>query len=114
MLRVFVVFSIGYFAYARCPNDCSRRGKCTLENTCECDTGFDVVADCSQGMLLGSHICSELSIIIFSEFLIRFELATCPTGVAWFDKASAINTAHALAECSNQGICDRETVYNVQ
>ena len=29
-------------------------------------------------------------------------LRTCPTGKAWFDDASAVSTAHALAECANR------------
>ena len=31
----------------------------------------------------------------------------CPKGNAWWDEPSATNTAHAMAECSNMGICDR-------
>ena len=34
-------------------------------------------------------------------------LFTCPTGTAWFDEATSPNTAHAVAECSNRGLCDR-------
>ena len=33
----------------------------------------------------------------------------CPFGSAWVDTASADNTAHAYAECSNRGACDRKT-----
>ncbi|EQC27093.1 hypothetical protein, variant [Saprolegnia diclina VS20] len=33
----------------------------------------------------------------------------CPTGAAWFDGASATNTAHAVAPCSNRGICNPST-----
>jgi len=33
---------------------------------------------------------------------------TCPKGNAWIDVASADHTAHAVAECSNQGDCDEE------
>lgn len=36
-------------------------------------------------------------------------VATCPFGPAWFDEATSANTAHAPAECSNMGICDRST-----
>lgn len=32
---------------------------------------------------------------------------TCPSGSAWADKASAVDTAHASAECSNRGLCER-------
>lgn len=30
-------------------------------------------------------------------------------GPAWADKASALNTAHEEAECSNAGVCNRAT-----
>lgn len=30
-------------------------------------------------------------------------------GPAWFDEAEADGSAHALAECSNRGLCDRDT-----
>jgi len=33
----------------------------------------------------------------------------CPFGAAWSDQATAIDTAHNSAECSNRGICDRST-----
>ncbi|OQR81955.1 hypothetical protein THRCLA_11263, partial [Thraustotheca clavata] len=38
-------------------------------------------------------------------------LLQCPTGAAWFDGASATNTAHAVATCSNRlkGICNPST-----
>jgi hypothetical protein len=32
----------------------------------------------------------------------------CAYGRAWFDEPSATNTAHAMAECSNRGLCDRQ------
>ena len=34
-------------------------------------------------------------------------LRDCPLGHAWADKATAPDTAHALVECSNAGLCDR-------
>ena len=32
---------------------------------------------------------------------------SCPSGKAWTDVATGPNTAHAVAECSNRGLCDR-------
>jgi hypothetical protein len=36
------------------------------------------------------------------------EWLTCPSGTAWFDKATASTTAHAFATCSNRGSCSRK------
>ena len=45
---------------AVCPNRCSGHGECGLENVCECDADWGIVADCS--------------------------LKECPTGVSWGSK----------------------------
>lgn len=37
----------------------------------------------------------------------------CPFGLAWSDQATATDTAHNLAECSNRGLCDRTTGNNI-
>lgn len=67
--------------YTPCPNSCSGNGKCDL-GVCTCFDGF-TAADCS--------------------------LRTCPHGPAYADSASATDTAHNMAECSNRGKCDRIT-----
>ena len=36
-------------------------------------------------------------------------LRNCPNGTAWADFSTAVDTAHAMAECSNMGTCDRAT-----
>ena len=36
-------------------------------------------------------------------------LMTCPQGAAWADEATATDTAHNIMECSNRGICNRES-----
>jgi hypothetical protein len=45
------------------------------------------------------------SIHSFTDFL-----EFCPTGYAYVDKAHGMNTGHQLAECSNRGLCDRDSV----
>lgn len=37
------------------------------------------------------------------------EQRTCPYGKAWFSVPASTNDAHVMMECSNRGICDRET-----
>ena len=66
-----------------CPNSCSANGKCTTPwGVCTCFDGF-TGADCS--------------------------LRTCPRGKAISDSASANDSAHHEAECSNRGSCNRST-----
>lgn len=66
-----------------CPNDCSNHGRCIMSGqNCECFAGF-MGGDCS--------------------------LRTCPTGRAWADVAISTDNAHNMAECSNKGVCNRQT-----
>ncbi|KAG7393169.1 hypothetical protein PHYBOEH_006167 [Phytophthora boehmeriae] len=61
---------------------CSGHGRCNPHNLCVCDvnhSGFD----CSQHR--------------------------CPLGPAWVAPARAPDDAHYPVECSNKGVCDRET-----
>jgi hypothetical protein len=66
-----------------CPNMCSGRGVCALESeSCLCDEGFSGF-DCS--------------------------VRVCPSGLAWADRATANEVAHApFTECSAMGVCNRE------
>jgi hypothetical protein len=66
------------------PNECSGHGTCSGSPAykCTCFNGWQG-GDCSERM--------------------------CPTGPAWFDYPSGPEKAHALAECSNKGECDRTT-----
>ena len=66
-----------------CPNNCNSHGRCVFPQTqCECFNGY-TGADCS--------------------------LRTCFMGNAWADIAIGIDNAHNLAECSNNGLCNRDT-----
>lgn len=69
-------------ASAQCPNACSGKGACDVYGTCACFRGW-TAADCGE--------------------------RTCPESYAWADAASATDTAHAKAECSNRGACNRAT-----
>ena len=73
------------FEFGCCPTfiaktSCSGHGGCSSSCVCKCDVGW-MEADCS-----------------FRE---------CPKGRAWTDVAAGVDSAHALAECSNMGNCER-------
>lgn len=72
------------FGAAQCNNLCSGHGRCSSGSltTCACFDGW------------GGGDCS---------------LRLCPVGTAWADEATAVDVAHAPAECSNKGVCDYRT-----
>ncbi|CAM9227933.1 unnamed protein product [Chrysoparadoxa australica] len=75
-----------------CTNDCSGHGVCTSSTeTCTCYEGWGADSDIS---LYKAADCSARA---------------CPSGKAWADVPSSATTAHAEAECSNMGLCDRTT-----
>jgi len=67
---------------ARCPNDCSGKGKCGEHDLCTCYPGY-------QGL-----DCSE---------------RTCLFGRAWGALVDGDNSGHPYTECSGNGECDRKT-----
>jgi len=69
-------------AAAHCPNACSGHGSCGASDVCGCWPDW-TGADCSQRV--------------------------CPFDIAWSDTPLQTDTAHKYAECSNKGVCDRET-----
>lgn len=73
-------------AITACPGitECNGHGHCSghPEYTCDCDVGW-MGGDCG--------------------------LRTCPSAKAWFDTPTGPEQAHNQQECSNRGICDRET-----
>jgi hypothetical protein len=73
-------------------NDCNGHGSCiTSSRTCSCYSGWGAASDIT---LYRAADCS---------------MRTCPADRAWVDIPTSSNTAHALAECSNAGLCDRAT-----
>jgi len=73
-------------------SNCHGHGTCiTGEKRCDCHGGWGSTHDVSP---LKAADCS---------------IRTCPGDRAWFDLATASTVAHALAECSNAGVCDRTT-----
>jgi hypothetical protein len=73
-------------------NFCSGHGTCdTSTNICTCIDGYGSLTDISS--VPKSPKC---------------DMRVCPVGRAWTDVPTSATKAHALAECSNQGICDRD------
>eukprot|EP01038_Epipyxis_sp_PR26KG_P005240 gene5240-7282_t len=83
LLPTLILFLINFIwnIDASCPNHCNNHGTCDKFSRCTCAKGYQG-ADCSE------RICSF--------------------GSAWTDEAIATDSAHAPAECSNRGICNRE------
>ena len=81
-LYVFFIWVIGLVEGGfRCHKGCNGHGKCSNDDVCHCQAGWDTLIDCSQ--------------------------RRCPSGVAWADKAQSLDSAHGIAECSNNGLCDK-------
>lgn len=83
-MKLFVITLLGLlaFASANCPASCSGHGTCGVNDKCTCYPNWQ------------SNDCSERK---------------CMYGLAWADTPSAAETAHAYAECSAKGICDRKS-----
>lgn len=79
---ILTSFSLVHIVFGACPNNCNGRGQCNKYGRCECAKGFQA-ADCSERL--------------------------CPFGIAWADAAEGTDNAHKSAECSNKGLCNRET-----
>ena len=83
MLQLLLLWlALWQVARAGCPNLCNGHGECGPSGTCKCHAGYQG-GDCSERI--------------------------CPFGPAWTDIPYATDKAHALAECSNRGLCDRST-----
>jgi hypothetical protein len=116
--------------------ECSGRGLCNkATGECTCATGFTTsdgnngpgsIADCGykSGVIStcpiantklcnGKGECSGTTLYQCTCYAgyagAACERKLCPKGRAWFDEATAANTAHGLAECSNRGVCDYGT-----
>ena len=73
-------------------NYCNGHGFCEpATDTCKCYEGWGAKTDVAVYKL---HDCSG---------------RTCPSGPAWADVASDEKTAHAPAECSGKGTCNKAT-----
>ena len=108
---VYVLLSCFFMVIvrARCPNGCSGHGTCGKQNVCECFHGWTGgAADCSSSKY--NNLTSHYHTLQYLSHTCRcLSLGTCPSGVAWADKAYSSDKAHQETECSNAGICDRSS-----
>ena len=73
-------------------NNCNGHGTCVdATSTCSCFEGWGAERDIT---FYHAPDCSA---------------RTCPSGRAWADVPTSSTNAHAYAECSNRGSCDRKT-----
>lgn len=80
-ILLYLYVSRLYLVGAQCAHKCSNHGICNNLGQCECHANYRG-GDCSRKI--------------------------CPTGTAFSDSASSINSAHAAQECSGRGICNEE------
>lgn len=96
LLLVLIITFFNGIDYVRADcsmlKDCNGHGTCNnATSVCNCNDGYGSTTDISS---YKAPDCSARS---------------CPAGRAWADLPSAANTAHALAECSNRGVCNHAT-----
>jgi len=71
-----------------CDNDCSGHGTCMEHGVCDCWDNW------GMGLAHASGDCSQ---------------RVCPFEFAWVDTPDKLGNHHRYAECSNRGVCDRDT-----
>lgn len=91
-----------FTTYPSLGNGCSQVGNCGTTNGA-CDYCFEQCR-CYDGFGSPTDI-----IAVGSTISPRCTDRVCPAGKAIGDIPTGVNKAHDLAECSNQGLCDRST-----
>ncbi len=89
---IFLLFIPNVVGDCAMLNFCNGHGTClNSTSTCACYDGWGSSKDVT---FYRAPDCS---------------VRTCPSDRAWADIPSGPTTAHAVAECSNRGVCDRST-----
>eukprot|EP00613_Pedinella_sp_CCMP2098_P062229 CAMPEP_0171983314 /NCGR_PEP_ID=MMETSP0993-20121228/273231_1 /TAXON_ID=483369 /ORGANISM="non described non described, Strain CCMP2098" /LENGTH=667 /DNA_ID=CAMNT_0012636073 /DNA_START=59 /DNA_END=2063 /DNA_ORIENTATION=+ len=113
------IMLIGLFAYVRaeCPNACSGHGSCSLHDQCTCCRNWQG-NDCSQRTCpFGyAHVDSPKGDLDGStgtlsgpNYPLVLGSTVYPFGTTEQYPDAASNEGHFYMECSNKGMCDRET-----
>lgn len=85
---IIVLSSILSAVSAGCDNSCSGHGVCGPNGVCDCYDNW------GMGLSHDSGDCSE---------------RICPYEFAWVDTPNSVGSFHKYAECSNRGICNRDS-----
>ena len=85
---ILVAVLVAVVTAGGCDNDCSGHGTCQNNGVCKCYDNW------GMGMGLDSGDCSQ---------------RICPFEFAWVDTPDKTGNFHKYAECSNRGICDRDS-----
>jgi len=88
LTSVLLFASLFASVQAGCDNSCSGHGVCTEQGICQCYDNWGL------GLSHDSGDCSE---------------RICPFEFAWVDNPDVVGQHHRYAECSNRGICNRDT-----
>merc|ERR1719506_1660422 len=92
ILLVFTLLSSGVNGDCSMLSNCNGHGTCVdATSTCSCFEGWGADSDIT---FYHAPDCSA---------------RVCPSGRAWADVPTSSTNAHAYAECSNRGSCDRTT-----
>jgi len=86
--RLFVLAGCVALVSGACDNNCSGHGTCMTDDVCQCYDNWGV------GLSHDSGDCSD---------------RICPFELAWVDTPDKTGSFHKYAECSNRGICNRES-----
>lgn len=88
LFHILVLATIVSLANAACDNNCSGHGTCMTDDVCKCYDNWGV------GLSHDSGDCSD---------------RVCPYELAWVDNPDKTGDFHRYAECSNRGLCNRES-----
>jgi hypothetical protein len=122
-LAILAIAAVGEAANCFDQNYCNGHGTCNeIDSTCTCYDGYGSATDIAlyKPPDCSARACSRVPrdpraapslaharARASGPPLRARRTGTCPSGRAWGDVPTAVDRAHAPAECSNRGKCDR-------